>query len=32
MLDQYVTDNFPTVKAPLEAWPTMPADAYRSLR
>jgi len=33
MLDQYVTDNFPTVKAPLEAWPIMPADAYnRPLR
>jgi hypothetical protein len=24
MLDQYVTDNFPTVKPPLEAGPVMP--------
>jgi hypothetical protein len=25
MPNQYVTDNFPTVNAPLEAWPIMPA-------
>lgn len=24
MLDQDVTDNFPTIKAPLKGWPTMP--------
>ena len=27
MIDQYVTDNFPTIKA----WPIMPADAYIGL-
>ena len=31
MIDQYVTDHFPTVIAPLEAWPTLPADAYIGL-
>ena len=28
MIDQYVTDNLPTIK---EAWPTMPAEAYVGL-
>ena len=28
MIDQYVADNFPTIK---EAWPVMPADAYIGL-
>jgi hypothetical protein len=28
MLNQNVTDIFPTIKAPLKAWPIMPADAY----
>ena len=31
MSDQYVTDNFPTINAPLKAWPIMPADAYIGL-
>jgi hypothetical protein len=31
MIDQYVTDHFPTAIAPKEAWPTMPADAYMGL-
>ena len=31
MSDQYVTDNFPTIKAPLKTWPIMPADAYIGL-
>jgi hypothetical protein len=31
MLDQDVADTFPTIKAPLEAWPIMPGDAYIGL-
>ena len=31
MIDQYVTDNLPTIIAPLKAWPVMPADAYIGL-
>ena len=31
MLDQYVTENFPTKIAPLQAWPIMLADAYVGL-
>ena len=31
MIDQYVTDNFPTIIAPLKAWPTLSADAYVGL-
>ena len=31
MLHQNVTDNFPTIQAPLKAWPIMSADAYMGL-
>jgi hypothetical protein len=31
MIDQYVTDNLPTIKASSEAWPTMPVEAYVGL-
>jgi hypothetical protein len=31
MLNQNVTDNFPTVKAPLQEWPVMPVEAYVGL-
>jgi hypothetical protein len=31
MIDQYVTDHFPTAIAPKEARPTMPAEAYVGL-
>jgi hypothetical protein len=31
MSNQNVTDNFPTIKAPLKAWPIMPAAAYMAL-
>ena len=31
MIDQYVTDNLPTIIGPLKAWPTMPAEAYVGL-
>ena len=31
MSNQNVTDNFPTIIAPLKAWPIMPADAYIGL-
>jgi hypothetical protein len=31
MINQNVTDNFPTVKAPLQEWSVMPAEAYVGL-
>jgi hypothetical protein len=31
MLHQNVTDNFPTIQAPLKAWPIMSADVYMGL-
>jgi hypothetical protein len=31
MLNQNVTENFPTVEAPLQEWPVMPAEAYVGL-
>ena len=31
MIDQYVADNFPTIIAPLKAWPILSADAYVGL-
>jgi hypothetical protein len=31
MIDQYLTDSFPTIKAPSTVWPTMPADAIIGL-